>query len=142
MSNVKLSWPDIFVDPSTLDFSGLLALLPRTVSGRLRPIGASVFGDCFFERPSGQIEILLEGGIHLVAENMDEFRILMNAVSWQKHALLTQGIALLIERGIARPPHQFFSFVPHPASTGKIDWDTVRPMDAYVWHSICAQILD
>ena len=118
--------------------------MPHTVYGQLRPIGASAFGDCFFERPSGHVERLdvLEGGIHFVAKDFSEFGSLMNTVSWQESNLLTQGIALLYERGLNRRPNQFFAFAPHPLFVGKIVWDSVMPMDARVWHSICAQFLD
>jgi len=140
----NLTWSDIFVDPSLLDFGGLLAMWPNTVTGQLRPIGASAFGDCFFERPTGQVEKLdvLEGGVHLVAKDLAEFRALMNTVSWQENNLLTQGVALLHERGLSRLSNQFFALAPHPSFTGKIAWDKVMPMDGNVWHSICAQILD
>ena len=140
----QLAWPDIFTDASALDFARLLGLWPNTVSGPLRPIGASAFGDCFFERPSGQVERLdaLEGGVHHVASTFDEFAQLMNSREWQTANLLTEGVALLLERGITRTQNQFFAFAPHPAFTGKIDWDRVMPMDAEIWHSICAQTLD
>lgn len=140
----QLSWPDIFVDASALDFGRLLGFWPHTVSGQLRPIGASAFGDLFFERPSGHVERLdvLEGGVHPVAPNFDEFSKLMNTPNWQESSLLTQGVALLVERGVSRAPAQFFAFAPHPAFTGKIDWSRVMSMDAEIWHSICAQVLD
>ena len=139
-----LSWSDIFVDAEHLDFQALLAMWPRTVSGRLQPIGASVFGDCFFLRPSGYVEKLdvWEGGVHKVAESFSEFQSLMNEQEWQEQNLLTEGVALLKSRKLLRGPGQFYAFAPHPAFTGKISWDRVMPMDAPVWHSICSQILD
>ena len=66
----------------------------------------------------------------------------MNSREWQTANLLTEGVALLLERGITRTQNQFFAFAPHPAFTGKIDWGRVMPMDAEIWHSICAQTLD
>jgi len=140
----KLNWADIFIDASHLDLGGLLKLWPNTVSGALNPIGASAFGDCFFQRRSGQIERLdvLEGGIHAVASNFEEFSAFMNSPEWQESVLLTRGIALLHERGMVRKPDQFFGFAPHPAFVGKIDWARVMPLDALVWHNICAQVLD
>jgi hypothetical protein len=139
-----LSWPDIFVDASLLDFPRLLGHWPHTISGPLRPIGASVFGDCFFQRPNGHVERLdvLEGGVHPVASTFDEFSRLMNSREWQEANLLTRGIALLMDRGLVRGDGQFFAFAPHPSFTGKIIWDRVMPMDAEIWHSICAQTLD
>lgn len=89
------------------------------VVGRLRPIGASAFGDLFFERPSGEVERLdvLEGGVHPVANSFDDFSSLMNLRDWQESSLLTQGVALLSEREIVRGPGQFYGFAPHPAFT-------------------------
>jgi hypothetical protein len=143
MAMPPLSWSDIFTDASALPFQRLLEQWSGTVAGQLRPIGASAFGDLFFERPSGEIERLdvLEGGVHHVADSFDDFSRLMNSREWQEDNLLTQGVALLSERQIIRGPGQFYGFAPHPAFTGKIDWGRVMPVDAVVWHSLCAQAL-
>jgi hypothetical protein len=140
----RLGWPDIFTDASALDFPALLALWPRTISGSLQPIGASAFGDLYFLRPNGSVERLdvLEGGIHFVASSSTEFGKLMNSPEWQSSNLLTEGVALLQERGISRELGQFFAFAPHPVFLGKIDWSRVMPLDASIWHSICAQVLE
>lgn len=140
----NLTWGDIFVDVSVLDFQQLAALWPHTISGRLRPIGASAFGDLFFEIPSGEVQKLdvLEGGCHVVAANFEEFGLLMNTASWREESLLTEGVALLMERGQRLATNQFYGFAPHPSLTGSIRWDSVMVMDAPVWHSICAQLLD
>jgi len=132
------------MDAGEVPFQRLLEMWPRTISGRLRPIGASVFGHLFFERPSGEVERLdvWEGGVHRVAKSFDEFSRLMNTREWQEDNLLTEGIALLVERGTARGPGQCYAFAPHPSFTGKLDWSRVMPMDAVVWHSICAQTLE
>ncbi len=137
----SLTWADLFVDASHLDFDRLLLQWPGMVVGQIRPIGASVFGDLFFERRSGEVEKLdvLEGGVHPVAESFEQFSSLMNSVDWQERNLLSNGVALLKEKGIARATGQFFGFAPHPAFTGRIDWATVMPLDAAVWISICAQ---
>ena len=139
----SLSWNDIFVDSVQLDFGCLLAEWPGLVNGQIRPIGASVFGDLFFERRSGEVEKLdvLEGGLHLVAKNFQEFSALMNSRKWQEQHLLTEGVALLKEKGISRTSGQFFAFAPHPSIAGKIVWSTVMPFDAVVWNSICAHTL-
>lgn len=66
---------------------------------------------------------------------------MMNSRDWQEQNLLSQGVALLKERGVARGPGQFYGFAPHPRFTGKVDWSKVMPLDAVVWNSICAQSL-
>lgn len=139
----SLTWDDLFVDAMHLDFDRLLLEWPGIVVGQIRPIGASVFGDLFFERRSGEVEKLdlLEGGVHSVAASFEQFSSLMNSVDWQEQNLMSEGVALLKERGVARATGQFFGFAPHPAFTGKIDWATVVPLDAAVWNSICAQSL-
>ncbi|MDX2220601.1 MAG: hypothetical protein SF172_16405 [Burkholderiales bacterium] len=140
----KLDWPDIFTDASELDFPSLLALWPNTVTGRLHPIGASAFGDLYFARPDGSIERLdiLEGEVQAVASSNQELGAFMNSPEWQTQNLLTEGVALLLERGISRGKGQFFAFAPHPVFTGKVDWSRVMPLDAAVWHSICAQAFE
>src|ERR1700756_1815986 len=118
----RLSWPDIFTSAQELNFSELLAYWPRTVTGRLQPIGASAFGDLYFHRPNGNVERLdvLEGGVHVAAKSFTEFQALMNSQQWQESKLLTEGVALLLERGINRGTGQFFAFAPHPSFVGKI----------------------
>lgn len=140
----KMSWADIFIHAAEFDFQPLLGQWPQTISGRLQPIGASAFGDLFFLRPNGNVERLdvLEGGVHPVASSADEFKSLMNSAAWQEQNLLTQGVALLLEKGLVRGPGQFWGFAPHPSTIGKIDWGRVMALDALVWHSICAQWLD
>lgn len=139
----SLTWDDLFVEVEHLDFVRLLAEWPSVVTGQVGPIGASAFGDLFFERRSGNVEKLdvLEGGVRRVAANRQEFAALMNDQSWQEHNLLSQGIALLKERGVSRSVGQFFGFAPHPVFTGKIDWSRAMALDAVVWNSICAQSL-
>lgn len=138
-----LTWDDLFIDAALLDFSALLLEWPGLVNEEIRPIGAAVFGDLFFERRSGVVEKLdvLEGGVHHVANNFQQFSEFMNTPEWQEQHLLSQGVALLKEKGVHRAPGQFFGFAPHPAITGQIDWSRVMPLDAIVWNSICAQSL-
>lgn len=140
----RLSWPDIFTSAQELNFPELLAYWPSTVSGRLQPIGASAFGDLYFQRPNGNVERLdvLEGGVHIVATSPGDFQANMNSQQWQESNLLTEGVALLLERGLKRGAGQFFAFAPHPSFAGKIDWSRVMPLDAKIWHSICAQALE
>src|SRR5438445_10661682 len=77
----QLSWTDLFTDASHLDFKRLLGLWPKTVSGSVIPIGASAFGDLFFQRPLGNVEKLdvLVGGVHHAASSLEEFKSLMNS---------------------------------------------------------------
>jgi len=139
----SLTWDDLFVDAAHLDFDRLLLEWSGMVVGQIRPIGASVFGDLFFQRGSGEVEKLdvLEGGIHPVAASFEQFTSLMNSVEWQEKNLMSNGVALLKDKGVTRATGQFFGFVPHPAFTGAIDWARVMPLNAAVWNSICAQAL-
>lgn len=139
----SLTWNDLFVDASLIDFNSLLLEWPGLPVGEIRPIGASVFGDLFFEHRSGEVSKLdvLEGGLHLIAPSYQKFSELMNSAEWQEEHLLSQGVALIKEKMISRAPNQFFGFTPHPSVTGRIDWSRVMPLDAVVWKSICAQTL-
>lgn len=138
-----LTWDDLFIEAANLDFDALLQEWPGVIAEQIRPIGASVFGDLFFERKTGEVEKLdvLEGGLHFVAESFQQFSKFMNSQEWQEQNLLSQGVALLHERGVLRDAGQFFGFAPHPALVGEIDWSRVLPLNAKVWNSICAQTL-
>jgi hypothetical protein len=140
----NVTWGDLFTDDPSFDISKLIRLWPNTLSGAIRPIGMSAFGDVFFQRRAGNIERLdvLEGGVSPVASTFEEFAELMNSPPWQGEALLSQGVALLLERGLVRRSHECFAPVPHPVHSGRIDWNRVVVMDAYPWHSICSQLLD
>jgi hypothetical protein len=139
----KLTWDDLFVDATLLDFHALLSEWSGLKVGQIRPIGASVFGDLFFERRSGEVMKLdvLEGGVNPVAASFQQFGELMNSPEWQEMHLLSQGVVLLKEKGVSRGLGQFFGFAPHPSLVGRIDWARVMPLDAVVWNSICAQTL-
>jgi hypothetical protein len=110
----SLTWDDLFIDASQVAFDDLLQEWPGLITGQIRPIGASVFGDLFFERRSGEVGELdvLEGEVRFVADNFDLFSTLMNTQEWQEQNLLSQGVALLKERGATRAPGQFFA-LPH-----------------------------
>ena len=128
----QLSWTDLFTDASHLDFKRLLGLWPKTVSGSVVPIGASAFGDLFFQGPLGDVEKLdvLEGGVHYAASSFDEFKSLMNSRYWRDVNLLTHGVGLARSKGLSRRQSQFFGFAAHPSSSGKINWASMMPMDA------------
>jgi len=138
------SWTDLFTDASHLDFKRLLDLWPKSVSGSVVPIGASAFGDLFFQRPLGNVEKLdiLVGGVHYAASSFDEFKSLMNSKYWRDVNLLTGGVRLAQCKGLARKRSQFFGFAAHPSFSGKIDWSLATPMDAVDWHAVCAKALD
>jgi len=127
-----------------MDFGRLLAMWPKTISGSLVPIGASAFGDIFFQRPAGNVEKLdvLVGGVHHAASNYDEFKSLMNSRYWRDTNLLTGGVHLTRSKGVSRKKSQFLGFAAHPSISGRIDWGLAIPMDAADWHAVCAKTLD
>jgi hypothetical protein len=137
----KLTWADLFLSGPEIDFSQLLSCWPQHSFGRIRPIGLSAFGDCYFECSDGSVCVLdtLDGNVRAVAKSFFEFSSLMNSPQWQEENLLSLLVSELHARGISRGSGQVFGFAPHPAFVGKIDLDRVMPLDAYVWHSICAQ---
>ena len=139
-----LKWTELFSEDPSIDFTRLLSLWPATVKGALRPIGMSAFGDVYFERPGGTVERLdvLEGGVNHVAATVEAFKELMNTPSWQEQHLLSQGIALLLARGLSRGPNECFAFAPHPVFVGKVDFGLAMVMGAFSWHSVCSQLLD
>lgn len=140
----QLSWADLFTDASHLNFERLLGLWPKTVSGSMVPIGASAFGDLFFQRPLGNVEKLdvLVGGVHHAASSFDEFKCLMNSRYWREVNLLTGGVRLAQSKGLPRKKSQFFGFAAHPSLLGRMNWALAMPMDAVDWHAVCAKSLD
>jgi len=89
---------------------------PGFAFGEIRPIGACVFGDLFFERRSGEVIKLdvLDGGVYPVATSFQQFSELMNSSEWQEHHLLSQGVALLKEKGGRSWPKPILRLRPSP----------------------------
>jgi len=140
--NRALSWDDLFLQDSSLDFVRILSCWPQLDFGRIRPIGLSAFGDCFFERSDGTIHVLdtLHGRVYQVATSMDEFTTKMNSPQWQEEHLMSAFLAQLLENGLSRGPGQVIGFAPHPAFTGKLSAGQAMALDPIVWHSIAGQI--
>lgn len=137
-----LSWADLFIEDPSVDFVRIFSCWPQHAFGRVRPIGLSVFGDCYFEREDGTVHVLdpLEGAIRQVAPSVAEFSQLTNAPQWQDQNLMPELVASLMSRGVPRSASQVFGFAPHPAFTGKLRADQAIPLDPVVWHSICSQV--
>ncbi|MDM0106075.1 hypothetical protein QTH97_14115 [Variovorax sp. J22R24] len=134
----------LFVHASDLDVVSLLALWPKSITGKVIPLGASAFGDLFFQRPEGGVEKLdvLRGGVHYAASSLEEFKLLMNSRYWRDANLMSHGIHLAAKRGIARKRGHFFGFGKHPSHSGRIDWTSLMSLEATAWHAICAKALD
>lgn len=141
MSN-NLTWNDLFIQHPSLEFEKIFSCWPQFSFGRIRPIGLSAFGDCYFEHEDGSVHVLdpLEGNIRQVAASQAEFGLCMNSPEWQDKNLMPELVALLNSRGVTKGANQVFGFAPHPAFTGKINPEQAMPLDAVVWHSISGQV--
>lgn len=84
----------------------------------------------------------MEGAVHEVAESQQAFAECMNSKEWQDSNLMPEVVWQLQNRGLVRSTGQVYGFAPHPSLAGKIAPDTDMTMDAVVWHSICAQLLE
>jgi len=140
----KLSSSGLFVDTSHVDFKLLVSMWPRSLAGDVVPVGASVLGDLFFQRPEGNIEKLdvLAGGVHHAASSLDEFELLMNSRYWRDVNLMGHRVSAAAGTGLRRKRGEFFGFVKHPSRSGRIDWASLTCLEAGLWHAICAKALD
>jgi len=134
----------LFVHASDLDVASLLGMWPKSISGNVIPLGASAFGDLFFQRPEGHVEKLdvLRGGVHYAASSLEEFKLLMNSRYWRAANLMSHGIDVAASKGIARKQGHFLGFGKHPSRSGRIDWASLMSLEARAWHAICAKALD
>ncbi|OZB46426.1 MAG: hypothetical protein B7X60_08755 [Polynucleobacter sp. 39-45-136] len=126
-----------------LDFQHVLEQWSPLISGPVKPIGMSAFGDIYFLRPDGTVHVLdvLEGAVRHVAESETAFGAYMNSQEWLDANLMPEVVWQLHRRGLVRSPGQVFGFAPHPAFVGKIAPETAMVLDAVVWHSICSQLV-
>ena len=140
---MSISWEEIFLQGPEIDFCQLLEQWSGLVSGELQPIGLSAFGDLYFRRPEGAVQVLdvLEGVVREVADTEAAFGSCMNSKEWLDANLMPEVVWQVKERGLVRSPGQVFGFAPHPALVGKIAPETAMVFDAVVWHSICAQVV-
>ena len=140
--NRTLSWADLFIEDPMVDFARIFACWPQYNFSLIRPIGLSVFGDCYFETDDGTVHVLdpIERNIREVAPSTTDFAPLMNSAQWQDANLMPAVVAAILSQGISRGAVQVFGFAPHPAITGRIVSEQAIALDAVVWHSICSQI--
>jgi hypothetical protein len=140
---VSINWNEIFLQDPEIHYSQLLEQWSPLVSGKIQPIGLSAFGDIYFFRSDGSVQVLdvLEGAVRSVAESQQAFGECMNSKEWQDSNLMPEVVWQLQNRGLIRNPGQVFGFAPHPSLAGKIAPETAMVMDAVVWHSICSQLL-
>ncbi|MBL1271175.1 MAG: hypothetical protein COB25_001875 [Oceanospirillales bacterium] len=140
---MSISWSEIFLQGAEIDFGQLLEQWSPLVSGKIQPIGLSAFGDIYFLQPDGSVKVLdvLEGAVHEVAESQRAFGECMNSKEWQDSNLMPEVVWQLQNRGLVRKPGEVYGFAPHPSLAGKVSPETAMVMDAFVWHSICAQLL-
>ncbi|MDM0107652.1 hypothetical protein QTH97_22075 [Variovorax sp. J22R24] len=135
---------ELFIDAARVEFEPLVGMWPKSIGGKVLPIGASVFGDLFFQRPEGNVQKLdvIEGGVHHAAFHLGEFTLLLGSQYWRDTHLMSHGAGLARRRGLARRKGQFFGFTRHPFHDGRIDWNSLTCFDAVEWHAICAKALD
>src|SRR5262245_26522760 len=81
----KLTWDDLFIQDAQIDFERIFSCWPQ-LTGKVRPIGLSAFGDLFFERPDETVWMLdtFSGEVRRVAASQVEFSKLMNSQHWQE----------------------------------------------------------
>ena len=81
-----MTWNHLFIDAALVDSTSLFAEWPGKIAGQVRLIGASAFGDLFFEKCSGHVEKLgkLDGCVHFVADSLQDFSELMSSSEWQE----------------------------------------------------------
>ena len=93
---------DLFIDASCINIKSLVGMWPRSIAGTIIPIGASAFGDLFFQRPEGNVEKLdvLEGGVHHAACHLEEFKLLMGSRYWRDTHLMSHCIASQRSKGL------------------------------------------
>ncbi|MDJ0909087.1 MAG: DUF1851 domain-containing protein [Woeseiaceae bacterium] len=131
----------LFASPSNEDVERALGYWP-SLSGPLKPHVVSAFGDIFFQRTDGSIHRLdpLEGSVSVAASSIDQFNELLDDKDWLEANLMPDFLSVAAERGVTREPHQVFAFAPHPAFTGQLRIDQLKPMDLPVWHMISSQL--
>lgn len=78
--NDKISWGDLFITEPSLDYVKIFSCWPQFSVWKVRPIGMSAFGDCYFERDDGSVHVLdpIAGEIRFVANSVDDFSKFMN----------------------------------------------------------------
>ena len=138
----KLTWGDLFLQDSQLEFQQIFSCWPQ-ITGNVLPIGLSAFGDAFFARPDDSVWRLdsFTGKLRQVAKSQSEFAEHMNSKEWQEEELRSLLVFELHKRGLVRGPRQVFALIPHPAMSENLRLDLCQVMDAVVWHSVSSQVL-
>jgi hypothetical protein len=132
----------LFRQEPDFDYAPLLRMWPRHVTGRVRPLGVSVFGDVFLERADGAIHELdvLDCCVRVAAPSRSEFRRLLRSTAWRADHLMADLAAVLYERNIRAGPGTCIGFAPHPRLSGSIEFDSALIMELASWHTVCSAL--
>lgn len=138
-----ITWDDLFNQPAPEEIERIFDMWPTMITVSVMPIGMSAFGHLFFQKLEGDVFVLdtFKLQVRHVAHNASEFIHQMNDVRWQEKNLHSNLVLELKEKGIVRPSHQVFGFIPHPHYTsGRIQLDQTQLLDPWAWHSLCSQV--
>jgi len=139
---IRLGWDDLLIQNlQPEECAQWLHHWSGWVTGPVRPLFMSKFGDWFLRHPNGATSELsvIEGTVCWVASTPEEFDTFVNSRDWQEEHLLSLLVFALHERNIIPSSGECYGFAPHPVFSGKIDLEHVVVLKIAVWQAICAQ---
>lgn len=139
---MKITWNDLTVNHSTIDFDDLLSAWRWLVDVHFQPVLVSAMGDLFLRHEDGSIYWLDTAGGMLteVASSADDFKQLMVQVDNADQWFVPQLIGDLKSTGLNLGPNQCYSFKVPPPLGGEFELTNIEVCDISVHFNILGQI--
>ncbi|RKG51584.1 DUF1851 domain-containing protein [Corallococcus sp. AB011P] len=135
-----MSFP-LFVEPPREEWQRLLADWAWLVDGPCYPLAATLFGDAFLLRPSGEVQLLdaLEGNLKTVAPSLKEFEALLKSEQGRE-LLMAQMAELLWNKEVRPQPDECYGYQVPPIFGGSLGSENIRVFSRLVYMSIQGQL--
>jgi hypothetical protein len=138
----NITWDDLTINNGLADCKVIYADWNWLLTGIIRPLMISKFGDMFFQRQNGCIYFLdtLEGTVSDICDSEDEFEVYINQVENIEKYLLSDFVYELVNSNQIPNESECYSFLVPPVLGGKIGIDNISIMNLAVSMSLLGQL--
>ena len=138
----KVTWDDLTMNISDNDIHSLYEDWTWLVTGMIKPLMVTKFGDLFYQTEDGNVHFLdtIEGRIVDICSSENEFVTFINQNENVENYLLSYIVFDLVNQDKIPNKQQCYSFVLPPILGGKIESGNVQIMDFVVSVSLTGQI--
>jgi hypothetical protein len=131
-----------FVPASAIDASAVLSLWSALLPAGCKLLGASLFGDLFVARESGEVDMLdlVSGELKQVAVCVEEFDWDRTQPQWREELLMQSLADAALSAGLKLGPAECLAFRTPPMLGGQLRQDNLVPWNFLAYHSGLAKV--